>query len=719
MVEAASKRQVAGDTGASRVQRLIEHHPQAAPTIERAAEAARRCPPGERRPSGIDVAALLDELGVDAATISAALLSPPEVAEAEPEAKLAECYGDTVAALTRNARWLNAFREFDGGANERQPAERLRRMILALAADVRAVLIRLAYRVARLRLIQAEPREVRRRVADETLQLYAPLANRLGVSRLKWEMEDLAFRYLEPETYKQIADGLAARRADRERFIQTFIDELRQALDAEGIANAEVFGRPKHIYSIWRKMQRKGVPQSEVFDVEAVRVLVDRVQDCYSALGTIHSRWQHIPREFDDYIANPKDNGYQSLHTAVFGPEGRPIEVQIRTPAMNEHAERGVAAHWLYKEGEGQGERLQQSINALRSLLDSGGGSDGLSETFGRELFADRVFVFTPQGDVVDLPHGATALDFAFHIHTDVGYRCRGAKADGRIVPLTHTLRNGEQIEVLTTREPKPSRDWLNRDLGYLRTSRARAKVRAWFNQQDHAQHVDDGRGLLERVLKRLNARDVGLDRLTRQLGFERIEGVYAALGRNELSSSRIAQAVQALTRPAEPATPAGTSRTPRDKGNVGESVTVSGVGDLLTRMAACCQPVPGDPIVGYITRGRGVTVHRQDCRNILNLDEHERARLIEVDWGGDDHRPRWRVDIVVEAFERPSLLRDVTQVLVEDEVHATRANVRDTDEPPLVRVELSVHIRDLSQLNRVLQRVTQLSNVIDAARAA
>jgi GTP pyrophosphokinase len=466
-------------------------------------------------------------------------------------------------------------------------------------------------------------------------------------------------------------------------------------------------------------MQRKGVPQSEVFDVEAVRVLVDRVQDCYSALGTIHSRWQHIPREFDDYIANPKDNGYQSLHTAVFGPEGRPIEVQIRTPAMNEHAERGVAAHWLYKEGEGQGERLQQSINALRSLLDSGGGSDGLSETFGRELFADRVFVFTPQGDVVDLPHGATALDFAFHIHTDVGYRCRGAKADGRIVPLIHTLRNGEQIEVLTTREPKPSRDWLNRDLGYLRTSRARAKVRAWFNQQDHAQHVDDGRGLLERVLKRLNARDVGLDRLTRQLGFERIEGVYAALGRNELSSSRIAQAVQALTRPAEPATPAGTSRTPRDKGNVGESVTVSGVGDLLTRMAACCQPVPGDPIVGYITRGRGVTVHRQDCRNILNLDEHERARLIEVDWGGDDHRPRWRVDIVVEAFERPSLLRDVTQVLVEDEVHATRANVRDTDEPPLVRVELSVHIRDLSQLNRVLQRVTQLSNVLDAARAA
>ncbi|PSQ91065.1 MAG: GTP diphosphokinase [Proteobacteria bacterium SW_6_67_9] len=696
MVEAASKHRVTRDTSASRVARLIERHPDARAALEAAAAAAQTCPPDERCPDGLGVASLLDELGVDSVTVTAALLSPPELERAEPREHLAARYGDTIAELVRNARWLNAFRAFGPGGHDRQPAERL---------------------PARLRLIQAEPREVRRRVADETLQLYAPLANRLGVSRLKWEMEDLAFRYLEPETYKAIADGLAARRADREQFIQQFIDELQRALAADGLEAADVFGRPKHIYSIWRKMQRKGVRQSELFDVEAVRVLVDRVRDCYSVLGAIHSRWQHIPQEFDDYIANPKDNGYQSLHTAVFGANGRPIEVQIRTHAMNEHAERGVAAHWLYKEGTAQGERLQESVNALRSLLDHGGG-EGIGETFGRELFADRVFVFTPQGDVVDLPQGATALDFAFQIHTDVGYRCRGAKANGRIVPLTHSLRNGDQVEVLTTREPKPSRDWLNRDLGYLRTSRARAKVRAWFNQQDHAQHVAEGRELLERTLKRLNAREIGLDRLTRQLGYRDIEAVYIALGRNELTSHRIAQAVQAITRPSE----APPTTSPRGPGPAsepgGESVSVSGVGDLLTRMAACCQPVPGDAVIGYITRGRGVTVHRQDCPNVLKMDEDERARLIDVDWGGDDAQPRWSVDLAVEAFDRPGLLRDVTNVLVEDGLHVTRADTQATDEPPHVRLGLTVRIRDLSQLNRALQRLIQLNNVLDAMRA-
>jgi len=717
MVEAAAKRQVASETRQSRLERLIARHPDARAAIESAAEAARTCPPDERRPDGVDVAALLDELGVDSVTVTAALLSPPEVEQAEPREQLAQRYGDTIAELVRNARWLNAFREFDASRNSGQPAERLRRMILALAADVRAVLIRLAYRTARLRLIQAEPREARRRVADETLQLYAPLANRLGVSRLKWEMEDLAFRYLEPETYKAIADGLAARRADREQFIQQFIEDLEAALAADGIQAAEVFGRPKHIYSIWRKMERKGVRQSELFDVEAVRVLVDRVQDCYSVLGTIHSRWQHIPQEFDDYIAHPKDNGYQSLHTAVFGANGRPIEVQIRTHEMNEHAERGVAAHWLYKEGSTQSERLQESVNALRSLLDHGGG-EGIGETFGRELFADRVFVFTPQGDVVDLPQGATALDFAFQIHTDVGYRCRGAKVDGRMVALTYTLQNGDQVEVLTTREPKPSRDWLNRDLGYLRTSRARAKVRAWFNQQDHAQHVADGRELLERVLKRLNARELGLERLTRQLGYSSSEAVFAALGRNELSSHRIAQAVQALTRTQEPAPATTTRRRGPATEPGGESVSVSGVGDLLTRMAACCQPVPGDPVIGYITRGRGVTVHRQDCPNVLKMDEVERNRLIDVDWGGEDAQPRWSVDLSVEAFERPGLLRDVTTVLGEDGVQVTRAETHETQEPPLIRLGLTVRISDLTQLNRALQRLTQLNNVLDAVRA-
>ncbi|MDZ7747494.1 MAG: bifunctional (p)ppGpp synthetase/guanosine-3',5'-bis(diphosphate) 3'-pyrophosphohydrolase [Halofilum sp. (in: g-proteobacteria)] len=668
-------------------------------------------------PGGLDVGELLTELGVDRDTLVAGLLSPPELEADAPADGLGAAYGETVARLARNARWLNAFREHAPDAGEREPAERLRRMILALAEDVRAVLIRLAYRTARLRLSHAEPREERRRLARETLDLYAPLAHRLGISRLKWELEDLAFRYLEPEVYKRIADGLAARRADRERFIETFTDDLREALVADGITDFEVFGRPKHIYSIWRKMQRKDLEQDELFDVEAVRVLVERVQECYTALGAVHARWPHIPKEFDDYIANPKDNGYQSLHTAIVGPSGRPVEVQIRTREMNEHAERGVAAHWLYKEGSAQGRRLQQSVNALRSLLESGA-DDGLSETFGRELFADRVFVFTPRGDVVDLPQGATALDFAFAIHTDVGYRCRGAKVNGQIVPLTHTLRNGEHVEVLTTREPRPSRDWLNRDLGYLRTSRARAKVRAWFNQQDHRQHVDEGRALLERELRRLNARDLPLERLAREAGFERQRDLFAALGRNDLSSARIAAAVQALTRPRDERAPA-TAPARRDAdGDTGDALRVRGMGNLLTRVAECCRPVPGDEVIGFITRGRGVTVHRRDCHNILRLGEDERERLIEVEWGDGDSRQRWGVDLDVDAFDRPGLLRDVMNVLAEEDVDVVSAELRETDEPPHVRVHVSVRIRDMAQLDRALQRVGQLPNVLDATRA-
>ena len=695
---------------------LAQRYPDAVDALRRAVQSALACPAPARKPGGVDVARLLASMGVDADTLVAALLSPPELETVEPVADLADRYGTTVARLARNARWLNAFREEGGGDHEHEPAERLRRMILALAEDVRAVLIRLAYRTCRMRMIAAEPRDERRRIARETLDLYAPLANRLGISQFKWEMEDLAFRYLEPETYKRIADALSERRSDRERFISEFTDRLRAALDADGLRDARITGRPKHIYSIWRKMQRKHLDLEELYDVHAFRVLVDRVQDCYTALGAVHARWSHIRKEFDDYIANPKENGYQSLHTAVLGPHGKPVEVQIRTHAMNEHAERGVAAHWLYKEGSAEGRRLQQSINALRSLLESGGGDDSIQDSFGRELFADRVFVFTPRGDVVDLPQGATALDFAFQVHTDVGYRCRGAKANGQIVPLTYTLRNGDHVEVLTTREPRPSRDWLSRDLGYLRTSRARAKVRAWFNQQDHAQHVEEGRALLERELKRLNTRDLPLEKLARELGFERPVEMYAALGRNDLSSARIAAAVQALTRPREADT-VPLTRAPREEGGQGDAIRIRGVGNLLTRMASCCKPVPGDSVVGFITRGRGITVHRRDCHNILKVRDDERDRLIEVEWGDDDASRRWKVDIMLDAFDRPGLLRDATTVLAEEDVNVIRADVEDTGEPPRVRLGLTVQIRDMAQLNRSLQRLVHLPNVLDAVR--
>jgi GTP pyrophosphokinase len=696
---------------------LVARHPEAAEPLGRAGAAMLATAPAERWPSGLDVALLLEELGVDADTLIAALLSPPEVAATAPDERLAAEYGDTVARLARNARWLNAFREYSAAAaREGESAERLRRMILALAEDVRAVIIRLAYRTCRLRRLGGEAREERRRVACETLELYAPLANRLGVSRLKWEMEDLAFRYIDPEAYKRIAHGLAERRSDRERFIETFMEQLREALAQDGLEDFTVRGRPKHIYSIWRKMQRKHVDLEDLFDVHAVRVFVDRVQDCYTALGTVHGRWSHIPKEFDDYIANPKDNGYQSLHTAVIGPDGKPVEVQIRTRAMDEHAERGVAAHWLYKEGSSEDERLQQSVNALRSLLDAGGGDDAFGETVGRELFADRVFVFTPKGEVIDLPQGATALDFAFSVHTQIGYRCRGARVNGRIVPLTQQLHNGDHVEVLTTREARPSRDWLNQDLGYLRTSRARAKVRAWFNQQDHAQHVEDGRSMLERELRRLHARDLSQDRLARELGYERCNDLLAALGRNEVSSSRVAGAVQSLMRPRSEEERAITHR-PTRSARESEALRVSGMGDLMTRTANCCKPVPGDEVIGYITRGRGVTVHRRDCHNILRVQGEERDRLIEVEWGGGEPKGRWSVDIVVEAFDRPGLLRDTTRVLAEDDVNVTRAEMH-LSNPPHARIELTVQIRDMAQLDRSLQRLQQLSNVFDAVRA-
>jgi len=704
-----------------RIADLCDRHPDGADRIRRAVASAAAATAACGQPSTLVVASILDELGADTDTVIAGLLSAP-VATTD-DADLGAQYGAATARLVRNARWLNAFREQEAGLRERESAERLRRMILAMAEDVRAVLIRLAYRTARMRQLPDEPEEMRQQVARETLDLYAPLANRLGVHRLKWELEDLAFRCLEPETYRRIARGLAERREDRERFVDQFIADLRRALAEDGLGGARVFGRPKHIYSIWKKMQRKRVEFDQVFDIHAVRVLVERVQDCYLALGTVHGRWTHVPHEFDDYIANPKENGYQSLHTAVLGPWGRPVEVQIRTHAMNEHAEHGVAAHWLYKEGSGEAARLQDSINTLRALLESGG-EDALSETFHRELLGDRVFVFTPRGDVVDLPQGATVLDFAFAIHTDVGFRCRGAKVNGRIVPLNHVLLNSDAVEILTTREPRPGRDWLNRDLGYLATSRARAKVRAWFNQQDRRQHVEDGRNLLERELRRLNARNLPIQDLLRETGHERAEDLYLALGRNDIGGQRIAAAVQTLTRPAErsgddaglaarkgsaPAQPAS---------GVADAVHIEGVDNLLTRMASCCKPVPGDEIIGYITRGRGVTIHRRDCHNVLRLGDGDRDRLIEVEWGAAEGRS-WRTDVNVEAFDRAGLLRDITQVLTESGIYIANAGIESAGEAPRIRIRLTLQVRGMAELNLALQRIDQLPNVLDAVRSS
>jgi len=703
------------DSAGTTLAMLCAAHPDASDRIERAHAARCAGPPG--RVDGFTVAALLHELGADADTLVAGLLSAPELAGNLDETVIATDYGESVARLVRNARWLNAFREGDAAPRANEPAARLRAMIFAVAEDVRAVLIRLAYRTVRMRDLVHEDADARTRLARETLDLYAPIASRLGIHRLKWELEDQAFRCLEPETYHSIARGLAERRQDRQHFIDRFTADLHTALTADGLNNVEVFGRAKHIYSIWRKMQLKHVDFDQLFDIHAVRILVERVQDCYTALGSVHARWVHVPHEFDDYITQPKENGYQSLHTAVIGPWGRPVEVQIRTHEMNRHAEHGIAAHWLYKEGAREPAGLERNIATLRTLLETSP-DDGLGDALQQEILGDRVFVFTPRGEVIDLPRGATALDFAFAIHTDIGYRCRGARVNGQIVSLAHALANGDHVEILTTRESRPGRDWLNRDLGYLRTQRARAKVRAWFNQQGRQHHIEEGRALLERELKRLNARNLRVEDLVRQIGYSDSESLYIALGRNEVTSQRIAGAIQSLTQP-----PRETDEIPRSgRGRVepaagGEAVRIEGADNVLTRMANCCRPVPGDQIIGYITRGRGVTVHRRDCHNILRLDGTSRDRLIEVAWG-DGGGQNWDVEVVIEAFDRSGLLRDVTQVLTENGVYIGHAGIEHLDDAPRVRIHLTIRVRDMTELNRALQRLDPLPNVLEARRS-
>jgi GTP pyrophosphokinase len=462
-------------------------------------------------------------------------------------------------------------------------------------------------------------------------------------------------------------------------------------------------------------MQRKRVEISDLFDVRAVRVLVHSLPECYAALGVVHSTWQHIPNEFDDYIANPKENGYQSLHTAVIGPEGKAVEVQIRTRQMNDDAELGVAAHWLYKEGGAHDDRLQRSINSLRTLLEGEGESDvDLVASFKGEMFSDRVFVLTPKGKILDLPSGATPLDFAYQVHTEIGHRCRGAKVNGMIVPLNHQLSNGETVEILTTREPKPSRDWLNRNLGYLVSTRSRAKVRHWFNIRDHEQHIEDGKVILERELKRLNASSLPLEKLVAQLRYERGSDLFAAIGRNDVNSAQIASAVYALERPPEQIPGFRTGKA-RKGGGTAEQVSVRGVGKLLTTIATCCQPVPYDGIVGYITRGKGVTVHRRDCPNILKMDDERRERLIDVAWG--EEHGSYPVDLRLLAYDRHGLIRDVSAIMANEDLNVTRLNTETDPRDQMVDMRLTIEIESVEQLSRVMDKLRQLSNVMGVER--
>ena len=575
---------------------------------------------------GSEAAELLGKLGMDAETRAVALLLPFVEQHALDAATIDKSLGAEIARLTRGAVRIGTLKDLSKTATETLQAHRLRQMLLTIAEDPRVVLVSLAHQTCALRAARNAAEQRQRTVSQETLEVFAPLANRLGVWQLKQELEDLAFRYLEPDVYRRIANGLDEQHADRARYIAQVVARLREELNRAGI-RAEISGRPKHVYSVWNKMQEKGLELSKVFDVLGFRILVNDVSDCYAALGVVHGLWEPIMEAFDDYIVKPKPNGYQSLHSAVIGPERLTMEVQIRTFAMHRHADLGVAAHWQYKEG------LQRRIAWSRGFLknaESATGDNDLIERFKQAAFQDRIYVLTPQARIIDLPTGATPLDFAYAVHTEVGHRCRGAKVDGAMVSLTRSLASGQQVEILTARDGHPSRDWLNPNLGYLKTASARAKVRRWLKQQEHETHVAQGRAILEREHRRLGLSEVNIAEVAKRFKMRRPEDLLAALGCGDISIVRLGHALGTQPPPQAPSTAAALP-LPAARG----SLLVHGSSNVLTKIAGCCKPAPGDPIGGYVTaQGGGISIHRSDCSNLEQLGALRPHKLVQVAWG-------------------------------------------------------------------------------------
>jgi GTP pyrophosphokinase len=659
-----------------------------------------------------DVLDLLAMLGCDAPTQAAALWF--EIAHHHPLAweQRASSVKEDVRRLVAGQMaaervWtLHAQRPPEGGS------EGLRRLLLAIIRDVRVVFILLARQLARMRAASILPETERQELARLTRDIHSPLANRLGIWQLKWELEDLAFRYLQPDTYKRIAKLLDERRGDREVFIRETLSELGGALKDADI-RADLAGRPKHIFSIWKKMQRKAVEFSDLYDIRAVRVLVDNVADCYAALGVVHALWPHLPGEFDDYVARPKSNGYRSLHTAVIGPHGKTLEVQIRTHDMHRANELGVAAHWRYKEGGGGDADFEAKIAWMRRLLEPRNDDGELAAELQTELLEDRVYVLTPRGEVVDLPHGATVLDFAYHVHTEVGHRCRGAKVNGRIVPLTHQPHSGDRVEILTAKIAEPSRDWLSVHHGYLNTSRARDKVRAWFRRTAHEANLAAGRALFERELKRLAIPEADLPKLPALFNLQTHDELLIALALGEISPGQVARVMQeTLEPPEEEAVPITARPTVFDH----SAISIEGVGNLLTVLARCCQPLPGDPVRGFITRTRGVSVHRANCASLARLARRDPDRVIEVTWG-QAAAQAYEVNIQLNGYDRKGLQKDVVGVISNANIGIIASSSRLFARTGEVEMRYTLRVRDFEQLSALLDRLAALPNVVEARR--
>ena len=710
--------------------------------IQRAYRVAEKAHAGQKRASGepyvnhlLAVAAILAEFSMPAEVVTAGLLHDTIEDTSIKAEDLRRDFSDGVVNLVQGVTKLTQLPRVSRGEHREETftksngdmtqledeaalrdrkralsIETLRKTFLAMDSDVRVVFIKLADRLHNMRTLGAFPEAKRRRIAQETLDIFAPLANRLGIWQIKWELEDLGFRFTNPEKYKEIAEQLADRRESREAEIQQIIKAITKLLKDAGI-RAEISGRPKHIYSIYRKMVEKGKPFDLVRDVRGVRLIVPDVAACYAALGVIHTHWRPIPNEFDDYIAAPKDNFYQSLHTSVIYDDGRPVEVQIRTSDMDESAEFGIASHWRYKEG-GASDKYDERINWLRRVMEWRQDVDDAQEFVDgmkTDVFKDRVYVFTPHGDIIDLPAGSTPIDFAYHVHTNVGNRCRGAKVNNKLVPLDYALSTGEQVEILTAKQGGPSRDWLNPNLGLVRTQRARSKIRAWFKKQDQDQNVTQGKEILVHEIQRLGLPELdddGMKKLATQLD-RSLEELYVALGCGDMNIARVVNKLMEVKESDDilVVVPPSSDAIPT------EAVTVLGLKGLLTAMAKCCNPTPGDDIIGYITRGHGATIHRQDCPNMLRIQDRE--RLVKVSWG--ENVRTYPVPIRIRAYDRQGLMGDITTLLNSESVNMVDVQVRINKN--LADLRIVIEVKDISQLSRMLARIENLPNVLEAQR--
>ncbi len=692
------------------IERVSSYISQSADVLRTAYAFAARAHEGQRRASGepyvthpVETAYIVAGLYLDIAAVTAALLHDVPEDTPVPLSAVIQSFGPEVGKLVDGVTKLS---RITWGSLEEEQAENLRKMFLAMVDDIRVVLIKLADRLHNMRTLGALPGEQQRKIAQETMEIYAPLASRLGIWQFKWELEDLAFRCLDPDRYQELASLLEATRQNREHHIAQAMAALQQALEEQGI-EAQISGRSKHVYSIHRKMQRRSREFEQIYDVLAVRVIVETVRDCYAALGVVHSLWRPIPGEFDDYIAMPKENMYQSLHTAVIFGDGLPLEVQIRTQEMHRVSEFGVAAHWRYKEGGRRDVVFENKLAWLRQLMEwrsDIADAQEFVESLKVDIFQDQVYVFTPKGDIIDLPAGATPVDFAYRIHTDIGHHCRGARVNGRLVSLDYQLRNGDRVEIITAKTGGPSRDWLNPNLGYVKSSNARDKIRQWFKRQERGENVARGKEELDREIRRLGLQQ-SPEEIARVFKYERLEDFYAAIGCGDVDVHTVAQRLL----PPEEKQPSRTSTT----SDAARGIRVMGVGDLLTQLAGCCHPVPGDRIVGFITRGKGVTIHRRDCPNVDGTLEPE--RLVQVDWGQTNHQ-LFPVAIRVEALNRDGLLRDISTLVAEDHVDMTQ--VRAVVHPDrTATITATIQVTGMEQLSRILSRIEGMRDVLEVRR--